>query len=256
MSRASSPTRFIQILYILTLCLSTQLFYYLPIGKVLIMSSNKLSDTVFAIQNCNSLIMTHSTSQNQQIKIDALTGIGADIIFLSDLRLGNKNLSNCSNEISRLFLVNKNNSYTLYANSTSNKRGVGFLIKSSFEGTIVESKKDPGENYFLLKISLKNNFYILGSIYGPNEHDPGFFVSLYRDIKGLGDFPILLGGDFNCTYSDDKVGSNVDCFHMNDLPNIRHTTYLREMCEILELLDPFRALYPEKGATLINHSAK
>jgi hypothetical protein len=246
MGPSISPTRFSHILYILTLFLSSQFFSYSVIGKVLIMSCNKLSDTVFAIQNCNSLNMIHSTSQNQQIKIDALTGIGADIILLSDIRLGNKNLSNCSNEISRLFLVNKNNSYTLYANSTSNKRGVGILIKSSFSGTIVDTKKDPGENYLLLKIALKNNFNIIGSVYGPNEHDPGFFISLYRDIKGLGDFPIVLGGDFNCTYSDDKIGANGDCFHMNDLHNIRHTTYLKEMCKTLGLLDPFRALFPEK----------
>jgi hypothetical protein len=33
---------------------------------------------------------------------------------------------------------------------------------------------------------------------------------------------------------------------MQDLPNYRHSTYIREMCEALDLDEPFRFLYPDR----------
>jgi hypothetical protein len=82
----------------------------------------------FAIQNCNSLNMTNSTAQNQRLKIEAISSLCADIIFLSDIPLGNKNLTTSKGEISKLFLVNNHKSYDFITNSTRNKRGVGVLF--------------------------------------------------------------------------------------------------------------------------------
>jgi exonuclease III len=200
----------------------------------------------FAIQNCNSLNMSHSTSQNQNVKINAITSINSDFIFLCDLRLGNKNLTVITGEVTKKFLTNPTAAYSFLSNSTKTRRGVGILYKNSLNLDLLELRRDPGENFILAKVSVKNFTIIVGTVYGPNEHDPHFFRSLYTAIKELGNHPLIVGGDFNCTYSVDKIDSNIDCLHMVDVPNHRHSTYLREMCDALGLADPFRLLNGNK----------
>jgi exonuclease III len=190
--------------------------------------------------------MSHSTSQNQRLKIEAITDIRADIIFLSDLRMGNKNLTSAKNDISNMFLINSSNSYNLIANSTQNKRGVGILLSRNLNYTVLETGADPGENFLILKISLGEQQIILVSVYGPNNHDPVFFQSLFRALKNMGDIPIVMGGDFNTTFSSEKIENNIDCCNMVDLPNFRHSVYVNEFCEALNLTDPYRVLYPVK----------
>jgi hypothetical protein len=85
----------------------------------------------FACQNCNSLNMSHSSIHNQRQKIDAIAGLKTDIIFLSDLRLGNKNLTSTKGDIINLFRVNNCKSYSLISNSTRNKRGVMCALRAA-----------------------------------------------------------------------------------------------------------------------------
>jgi exonuclease III len=205
-----------------------------------------VSGLVFASQNCNSLNMTHSTNQNQRIKIDAITGMRADIIFLSDLRLGNKNMSTTKGEISNMFLINNSEAYNFLANSTRTKRGVGILLKKNLSVNISNTESDPDENFLIVKVSLNGITLILVSIYGPNNHDPHFFQLLYRKIKDMGTFPIIIGGDFNATFSPERVQSNIDCHNMTDVPNFRHSAYINDFCDALQLTDPYRLLYPTK----------
>jgi exonuclease III len=198
----------------------------------------------FASQNCNSLNMTNSTAQNQRLKIEAISSLSADIIFLSDIRLGNKNLTTSKGEISKLFLVNNHKSYDFITNSTRNKRGVGVLFSRGLNYRVLNSEADPDENFLLLSIELNGKPLTIGSIYGPNDHNPQFFQNLYRALLRLGNAPIILGGDFNCTPSSDNIDNNMDCLHMQELPNYRHSVYLAEFCEALNLMDPFRTLHP------------
>jgi hypothetical protein len=126
----------------------------------------------FASQNCNSLNMTNSTAQNQRLKIEAISSLSADIIFLSDIRLGNKNLTTSKGEISKLFLVNNHKSYDFITNSTRNKRGVGVLFSRGLNYRVLNSEADPDENFLLLSIELNGKPLTIGSIYGPNDHNP------------------------------------------------------------------------------------
>jgi exonuclease III len=190
--------------------------------------------------------MSHSTNQNQRLKIESITSLNADILLLSDLRLGNKNNTSCKGDISNLFLVNSTASYQFIANSTQNKRGVGILVKKSLNPTIHRSEPDPEENFLVSVLELNNNKFTLVAIYGPNNHDPGFFQRLYRAVKSVGNYPIIMGGDFNTTFSSDNIDSNIDCENMSAIPNHRHSVYLKEFCEVLDITDPFRVLYPAK----------
>jgi hypothetical protein len=109
-----------------------------------------------------------------------------------------------------------------------------------------ETNLDPGENFILSKGKYNDHPLILGSIYGPNEHNPDFFRSLYNSIVTFGDNNIIIGGDFNCTPSADNVNINLDCHNMTNLPNVRHSIYINEFCLALDIHDPFHQLWPNK----------
>jgi exonuclease III len=84
----------------------------------------------------------------------------------------------------------------------------------------------------------------VGSIYGPNNTDHPFFDNLNRDLLAFGNVPIILGGDWNATYSNLPVDVNPDCFNMASLPNRTHSDLINNMCVNLSISDPFRALNP------------
>jgi hypothetical protein len=81
-----------------------------------------------AAQNCNSLNVV-SSIKNQDLKISALCGYNADIVLLSDVRLNGRE---------RIITDKLRMSYTMYLNSSSNKRGVAVLFRNS------PGLRDPG----------------------------------------------------------------------------------------------------------------
>jgi exonuclease III len=97
-----------------------------------------------AAQNCNSLNVV-SSIKNQDLKISALCGYNADIILLSDVRLNGRE---------RIITDKLRMSYTMYHNSSSNKRGVAVLFRNSLDYEILEQVADPQENAFCLKPGL------------------------------------------------------------------------------------------------------
>jgi len=210
------------------------------------MTGELLNDFTVSLINCNSLNMSSSTSSIQKQKLYGITKLNTDFIFLSDTRLGNKNLTSNVEALKKNFLVNPYCSYNLLYNSTKNKRGTGILVKTSINFTELGRCADPEENFLAVKATVKGKNVILCSIYGPNSHAPEFFISLFNGIRSLGNLPIVIGGDWNCTYSAAEIHDNIDCIEMAELPNSRHSRYLSEFCNDLGLIDPFRGNFPEK----------
>jgi hypothetical protein len=103
---------------------------------------------------------------------------------------------------------------------------------------------DPNENYLLLKLSIQGKFLTVGAVYGPNTSNQEFFDMLERDLISLGNQPIVLGGDWNATYSTLPVDVNPDCYNMAALPNRTHSTLINNLCVNLSVSDPYRALHP------------
>jgi exonuclease III len=160
----------------------------------------------FSSINCNSLNASCCNKDLHKLKIYGITKLKTDVIFLSDIRLSNRAGVTDAAVITRNFLVNPYCSYKFYYNSTSNKRGVGILIKNSLSFSDLQCIKDPEENYLLLRLVLKGKPIIIGSIYGPNTNDRNFFTRLGDCLINEADnFPIILGGDWNCTLSTDAV---------------------------------------------------
>ena len=209
------------------------------------MANNVISPNItFSSINCNSLNMSNVTGSVQKRKIYGIAKLKTDLIFLSDIRLSNRNLTNNTEELKKSLRINPYCSYNCCFHSTKNKRGFGILYNSNLDFSVEQRVEDPDENFLAVRAKIKGNLYILCSIYGPNAHDPNFFISLFNSITNLGPHPIIIAGDWNCTLSSEAINSNPDCFNMRELPNVRHSRYLDQFCLDLSLQDPFRALNP------------
>jgi hypothetical protein len=55
---------------------------------------------------------------------------------------------------------------------------------------------------------------------------------------------LIVGGDWNCTYSTLPPASNPDICNMANLPNRTHSLLVTELCNDLDLCDPFRVQFP------------
>ena len=200
-----------------------------------------------SILNCNSLNMASANKQTRIRKFYGIVKLKTDIIMLSDIRMCNKGGVSDLQFISSILAVNPYCAYRMYHQSRSNSRGVGILIKKSLNFSCTGEERDQAaDNYLLLRATVCNTTVILGSIYGPNETNPNFFVNLKNAILRLGNHPCILGGDWNATYSCLPIASNIDVINMQALPNITNSKKIKEMCLELGLTDPYRALYPNK----------
>jgi hypothetical protein len=88
---------------------------------------------------------------------------------------------------------------------------------------------------------------LVGSVYGPNRVEPLFFYNLRQLLRSEDEVPIIIGGDWNCTYSSEAVRNNPDVFNMQNLPNKRHSDLLSVLCDDLSLTDPYWVKFPNKS---------
>ena len=201
----------------------------------------------FSSVNCNSLNISCPAKNIWKKKVFAIAQLKSDIILLSDVRLSSKNKGSGIRNLRNYFQTNPFKSYEFFYNSTSNKRGVGILISRSLALSETNRYTDQEEN--ILGLQLQNstgNFITVISIYGPNRTDEQFFNNLSSAITRLGNNNLIVGGDWNCTFSTENIQYNIDCANMVESPNFRHSQLLNELCNRHELSDPFRYLWPNR----------
>ena len=158
--------------------------------------------------NCNSLNMSAMSSFHQRQKIHAISKLNTDIIFLSDIRLGNVSDGVKVTELERLLLLNPLAGYKILHNSKKSSRGVGILIKHDLPILVTATAEDNKENLLALHCSLKATEFIIVSIYGPNKLCKDFFVDIDNVLSKVSHLPIIIAGDWNCTPSTDPVSIN------------------------------------------------
>jgi hypothetical protein len=111
------------------------------------------------------------------------------------------------------------------------------------------------ENYYLVIVIIANRRYCIGAIYGPNNTSRDFYRNLSNVLAEVTtnhpNISIVLGGDWNTTWDRRPLPSNIDVFSMAAIPNPKNSELLENMCTVYNLIDPFRALYPLKGTTLM-----
>jgi exonuclease III len=200
----------------------------------------------FAAINCNSLNMSAMANATHKRKIYGIVKLKTDIIFLSDIRLCNRaGIADMQSLCNTLF-INPYCSYKIIHNSHKNSRGVAILYKNDLNLTVLQEARDDDDNQLLVKCLIQNHTVILASIYGPNSTDPIFFNNLSNNIHSLGDYPIVVGGDWNTTYSGLPLAANPDIINMASLPNHPNCKSLSALCRNKKLIDPFRMLWPDR----------
>jgi exonuclease III len=138
------------------------------------MVSNELSGIRVSSLNVNSLNMSHSNQPMQLRKIFGILKLKSDIILIPDVRISNRNLVNSKDDLVRIFQNNVYGSFTVILNSTKNKRGVAILINNNLPFSEEETARDVDDVLSRLRINGKS--FIIGSVYGPNNHDPDFLT--------------------------------------------------------------------------------
>jgi exonuclease III len=194
-----------------------------------------------SMQNCNSLNV--STDCDKQLaKLIAVTTLCTDIIFLSDIRLNDDNVA--VDKISKVFLCNNNRNYYFHYNSPYSRRGVGILIACDIPCTIINTYSDPGSNILGLVLETDKYLFSIVSVYGPNDNDKVFYSNISEFISKLVDVPVILGGDWNATYSQSPAHSNIDVVNMLSSPSLIRSGWIADLCCTYNLLDPYRAFHP------------
>jgi hypothetical protein len=82
------------------------------------------------------------------------------------------------------------------------------------------------------------------SIYGPNSNDNVFFSYLSSYLAINPENPVIIGGDWNATYSSNECMDNIYTFRVQSPPSITRSLWLNQICRDLFLCDPYRALHP------------
>ena len=195
-----------------------------------------------ASQNCNSLNIS-TECRKQLTKMLAITALLTDFIFLSDIRLNTSEIH--IERIRKHFLYEGKRSYKLYTNSDLNRRGVGILMAADLPGELTDFERDNEQNLLAATYDSGDGKIRLVSIYGPNTNDRSFYDSLNRYLNKNPILPVIIGGDWNCTYSCERTDLNIDIFRMANPPSLTRSGWLSDICTRHHLTDPFRALGPD-----------
>ena len=106
--------------------------------------------------------------------------------------------------------------------------------------------RDEAENILGIHAFIEAHPFLLISIYGPNHNNPAFFRELRRCLAINPDAHIIIGGDWNLTYSTGNAADNIDIFNMLSPPSVIRSRALAEIYELHNLSDPYRSLHPDR----------
>ena len=193
-------------------------------------------DLSFSSQNCNSLNVSTSI-RSQTAKITGIIGLDTDVIVLSDTRFNGR-----YRYIEDAFRL----SYKMIHNSSLNRRGVAVLFKNNLQYDILEEVRDNQENILGLRLQINNRELCICAVYGPNTNDMSFYDFLDNLLNRWRHLPIVVAGDWNATFSDLPVNLNPDVFSMRAVPSTVRTARILQICQDMDLTDPFRALHPDE----------
>lgn len=110
-----------------------------------------------------------------------------DIFLLQETHLTEKELKN---ELQKENLIKKYNIFCASCND-KNRCGVATLIKKAIPFQFKLKKTDPEGRYVIVE----GASLTLANIYGPNKHDPKFFIDVFLNLNKTKN--IIMAGDFN-----------------------------------------------------------
>ncbi|KAJ0057889.1 hypothetical protein NL108_003036 [Boleophthalmus pectinirostris] len=114
--------------------------------------------------------------------------------------------------------------------SHGNHHSAGTLtLRHKFNGKVIFTQTDLNGHFILQVLSYSNQLFLMGNIYGYTKvkENKKLFHDLNTAIESIlerfSDLKIILGGDFNCTPSDD-----VDRYPSKNNVNVYLTEFMNE----------------------------
>jgi len=198
--------------------------------------------------SCQNVRSFNISTKNDitQKKVIAVASLKSDIVFLSDIRLNSTKQISAKHDLEKKFFLS---GYKLFHNSSLPSRGVGILIKNSLlesKFEVLDLQQTADCNALVMKVKVKGKNLLLVSIYGPNHDTEVVFFENLTNLLRNRECQIIIGGDWNATYDNSEIGTNLDVVNMRNIPSFRRTNKIREMCANLNLTEPFRTLNPYK----------
>ncbi len=115
---------------------------------------------------------------------------------------------------------------------------MGILIACNLPCSITHTFSDIESNILGLLLEMDKYIFAIFAVYGPNDNDKTFFSNLAKFVTDLGDVPVIMGGDWNATYSQLPTQSNIDIVNMQSPPSLIRSGWLTDLCASFNLLDP------------------
>ena len=208
-----------------------------PFEKNKMATGTKLT---FSAQNCHSLNLSDRDQVKLTKKLQLITKVGTDVIFLSEVWMNTVKYP----ENEKIVKDIVESRYELYSNSTQRSRGVAILIKKGSGIQKIKEMRDMEENMLLLDVKFRDIPCIIGAVYGPNEDNAkDFYKNLTAKLNRHRDRVIVLGGDWNTTV-DTTNKDNIDKGKDKKPPNIKNAGMLAKLRKDFGLVDPWREQNP------------
>lgn len=127
-----------------------------------------------------------------------------------------------------------------YHNDFTQKKARCIYIILKTNVTVEREYRDKEGRMLILLANLAGQNVILGNLYAPNIEDPVFFLQFKKIILDFGNFPVILGGDYNQV---------LDVFLDRSSHGITRTSKTQEaiksLCKDTGLHDVWRLLNPD-----------
>ena len=157
---------------------------------------------------------------------------GFDIVFLQETHCGSE--TDCNKW---KYEWTGQSYWTTYS---SNSMGVAILINNKNVVSKEESGKDTLGRWQKLNVTFEDKDYTLINIYAPNNANDRkvFFRNIKETLTNI-DMPIIIGGDFNCTLSNQDRRPTSNRIEIG-------RKELNKMIDEHDLEDIYRRRYPDK----------
>ena len=131
----------------------------------------------------------------------------------------------------------------LFAHGSKHSKGVMILFKPSLNVDFLEITVDKNGRFLVANININQDNLCLVNIYAPNDQNQqvNFFDKIIDPIRRSSTNNILLGGDFNCPFTEvDKVGGR------DILRKKRTIQAIQDFCNSFDLVDVWGTQHPHK----------
>lgn len=126
-----------------------------------------------------------------------------------------------------------------FSAGSTKSRGVAILINKRLQFKVRKEVKDDEGRVIIILAEIQRQTLILANIYAPNVDCPKFFVDLESKLHDMGQYPIILGRDFNIVLDNVLDRSKPTFTRVPD-----STLILKRMCTSLGLIDVWRLNHP------------